>query len=359
MNNYCIYYQILNYNFCIVTHELELLKKQINHISKFCITPPINDELDNAIIIEYIENENIFNNLALMFKENNYEILDTFENERHYKIEKNGVEYYMQHPKKYIVKKINNCNYVVIGNRKNDTTKYVFRIIREIIVRLQENNSKFFFHATSLKINNKGISIMGNSGSGKTTLFSSILLNGGEILSNDRTFIYERNNEFMMDYFPIPVVYKLGTVQNNKALNNYILEENNYSLPNGFCSGKVSYPVPLTDLPMIFNDTTLIENSTLDFVIFPKFIVSKENYIFVKELLPEESFNFFKSVCFTPIDYESLRCEWIYKRTKTNEELEISVNNFLNKLISSKKIFYLEFGKDTKTLYELLCYLTR
>lgn len=360
MNNYSVYLKILNHNFCIITHDLQLLKKQIEHVSKFCITPISYSILDNPIVIEYIEDTNAYTFLKAIFDENNYEVLNTFENEQHYKITVNNIDYYMSHNQKYILKKQNNYYYTLIGNQKSNTIKYVFRIIREILVRLQENDSKFFFHATSFRLNNKGVSLMGNSGSGKTTLFSSILLNGGEILSNDRTFIYETNNKIMMDYFPIPVVYKIGTVQNNKALNKYILnEKNHYLLPDEFYTGKVSYPIPLTDLPIIFKNTSLIENSFLDVIIFPKFILSQSKHLFVKELTYQESFNLLKSVCFTPNDYESFRKEWIYKRIKTVTELEHDADIFLNKIICSVKIFYLEFGKNTENIYDVLCNLMR
>lgn len=356
MNNYYVYYKILTYNFCIITHDLSLLNRQIEHISKFCITPPIFNKLENAINIEYIENKNLFNNLLNEFNTNTYEVLNTFEHERHYKLVINGYTYFLQPPNKYIVKKTNNYNFTVIGDGEKETIKYVFRIIREILVRLQENNSKFFFHATSLKINDKGIAILGNSGSGKTTLFSSLLFNGCKILSNDRTFFYN-NGRFMMDYFPIPVVYKIGTVKNNESLNNYILNGNHYLLTNKFYLGEQSYPVPLTDITKIFKNTSLIESTNLDILIFSKIILSKNNYIAIKELTPENSLKLLKSVCFTPVDNESLRSEWIYTRNKTESELYESADKFLNDLVISTKIFYLEFGKEVDNLFQIICKL--
>lgn len=357
MNNYYVYYEILSYNFCIITHDLILLNKQIEHISKFCITPPIFNKLENTINIEYIENKPLFNSLLNEFNTNAYEVLNTFEHERHYKLAINGSIYFLQPPNKYIVKKTNNYNFTVIGDGEKETIKYVFRIIREILVRFQENNSKFFFHATSLKINDKGISILGNSGSGKTTLFSSLLFNECKILSNDRTFFYNNNGRFMMDYFPIPVVYKIGTVKNNESLNNYILKDNHYSLPNNFYLGKRSYPVPLTDIPKIFKKVSLIESTNLDILIFSKFILTKSNYIAIKELTPEDSLKLLKSVCFTPVDTESLRSEWIYTRNKTDLELYEDANKFLNALVISTKIFYLEFGREVNNLFQTICRL--
>ncbi len=357
MNNYYVYYKILNYNFCIITHNLSLLNKQIEHISKFCITPPIFKKLENIITIEYIENKTLFNNLFNKFNTNTYEVLNTFENERHYKLTINSYTYFLQAPDKYIVRKTNNCNYTVIGDGEKETIKYVFRIIREILVRLQENNSKFFFHATSLKIKNKGVAILGNSGSGKTTLFSSLLFNECKVLSNDRTFFYKDNGSFMMDYFPIPIVYKIGTVENNESLNNYILKSNHYLLPNYFYLGKQSYPVPLTDITKIFKNISLVESTSLDILIFSKFILSKNNYIAIKELTPENSLKLLKSVCFTPVDNESLRSEWIYTRNKTESELYESANKFLNDLVISTKIFYLEFGKEVDNLFQTICKL--
>ena len=77
-------------------------------------------------------------------------------------------------------------------------------------------------HGTALNIDNNGILILGNSGSGKTTLATKLLESEEEMqfLSNDRVFIYSDNNQ-TMEYFPIPIVYAMGTVKNCDALNNY------------------------------------------------------------------------------------------------------------------------------------------
>ena len=124
MNNYYVYYEILSYNFCIITHDLILLNKQIEHISKFCITPPIFNKLENTINIEYIENKPLFNSLLNEFNTNTYEVLNTFEHERHYKLAINGSIYFLQPPNKYIVKKTNNYNFTVIGDGEKETIKY-------------------------------------------------------------------------------------------------------------------------------------------------------------------------------------------------------------------------------------------
>ena len=357
MNNYYVYYKILNYNFCIITHELNLLEEQIKHISKFCITPPIFNKLEDTINIEYIKDLTLFNCLLNEFNSNEYEVLNTFENERHYKLFINGYAHFLQAPDKYIVKKTNDNNFTVIVDGKKDTTKYVFRIIREILVRLQENNLKFFFHATSLKINGKGISILGNSGSGKTTLFSTLLSHKCEVLSNDRTFFYEKNGKIIMDYFPIPVVYKMGTVINNELLNDFVLKGNHYLLPNDFYLGKQSYPIPLTDITKIFKNVSLIERGELNILIFSRIMLTECNHLKIKRLDSQQSLELLKSVCFTPTDNESLRNEWIYTRNKTKEALSNDANNFLLKLIASTKIYYLEFGRNTESLIQAICRL--
>lgn len=340
-------YRILGYDFRIETNSLNLLQNQIQHISKFCITSNISEISDDAIIIKYEENMEKFKIEEKMFYTRECNIINTFGNERHYFYEKDSISYYMQLPSKYIVKKYDNKNFEVIGDSIKDTTKYLFRIIREIIVRLEENNQKLTMHGTGIAFNGKGILLLGDKGAGKTTLFSKLLSVGeNTVLSNDRVFLYVEENKIKMDYFPIPVVYKAGTVINNIQLNNFIKIKDYYSVPVSFWSGKESFPVPLTDLIKIFPNTVLSEKSNVDIIIFSKIIFTRENILNIRELDNQEFISFFYNVCFTPVDTESSREVWIYPRTISNDKIYYNTKYMIDQLIKKYKIVYLEYSSS-------------
>lgn len=348
MCKYRISYLILGNVFVISTDYLELLKNQINHIAKFCYSEPNFDvrDNDNQILIEYIEEQTIFLRYKELIEYSKLRTICTFENEYHIEALVGSEICYMQLPDKYIVRKISNQHYILIGDGIQNTTKYVFRLIREIIVRLEENSGKIFMHGTSLVTDGYGICVLGNEGSGKTTYFSKLLsLGKSSIISNDRTFLYFENIA-KMDYFPIPIVYKLGSVENNIFLKKNVLESGKYDLPESFKSAKTSFPVPLTDVPNFFPNVTFQQKTSLDMIIFSK-IDFESPFAFESKLISkEEAKKRMLETCFTPIDYESHRRPWIYPRNKSDYEIEREVALTIEKIVSSVPVYVVEFGKD-------------
>ena len=348
MSKYRESYLILGTVFVISADPLELLKNQINHIAKFCYSEPSFEDCDNRnqILIEYIEEQRMFWKYKKLIESSNLRAICTFENEYHMEALVGSEKCYMQLPDKYIVRKLSNQHYVVIGDGIRDTTKYVFRLIREIIVRLEENSGKLFIHGTSLVTDGHGICILGNEGSGKTTYFSKLLSAGkSSIISNDRTFLYS-DGAAKMDYFPITVVYKLGSVENNAFLKKHVLDSGKYHLPKSFKEGRTSFPIPLTDVPTFFPDTTFQQTSTLDMVIFSKIDFERPLCFESRLISDEEAIKKMHETCFTPIDYESLRKPWVYPRLKDDYELEADAISTIKRIVSSVPVYVIRFGKD-------------
>lgn len=355
MNNYSVIFSILGYYFKILTHNKRLLEEQVKHIKKFCITTPIeNMDISDCTTLEYIESADIFANVRKQFDIYPTETIKSFEGIFHLKFEYKQIEYFCQIDDEWILIKNNDKSYVVLGNGVNKTTKYLFRVIREILVRKQEDNGKIYMHATALVLNNKGIAILGNKGSGKTTFFTKILdKNSAKILSNDRVFFYKKHSDFYMDYFPIPVVYRIGTVANSRMLNQYIIEQNGYRVGEDFLTGKKSFPVPLTDLPKIFDDCELIERFSIDYLIFTRFHLDWDTEMIYNVLKPSEAKKLLDTVCFTPIDYESDRVEWVYFRKTSFENLSKNANRLTADLSTKVKIIWVEFGRNADVNYIL------
>lgn len=348
MCKYRISYLILGNVFVIATDYLELLKNQIDHIAKFCYSKPSFDvrDNDNQILIEYIEEQTMFSRYKELIECSKLRTICTFENEYHLEACVDSEICYMQLPDKYIVRKISNQHYILIGDGIRNTTKYVFRLIREIIVRLEENSGKIFMHGTSLVNDGHGICILGNEGSGKTTYFSKLLsLGKSSIISNDRTFLHFENIAKIY-YFPIPIVYKLGTVENNIFLKNNVLESGKYDLPESFKQAKTGFPVPLTDVPTFFPNVTFQQEAPLDIIIFSK-IDFERPYDFESKLISkDEAIKKMNETCFTPIDHESLRKPWIHPRNKSDYEIERDVALTIEKIVSSVPVYVVRFGKD-------------
>ena len=133
MNNYSVIFSILGYYFKIITHDERLLKEQVKHIKKFCITNPVaNINISNCTTLEYIENADMFANVRKNFDVYPTETIKSFEGIFHLKFEHNQKEYFCQIDDEWILIKNNDVSYIVLGNGINKTTKYLFRVIREI-----------------------------------------------------------------------------------------------------------------------------------------------------------------------------------------------------------------------------------
>lgn len=349
MNNYSVTFSISGYYFQILTHDERLLEKQVHHIRKFCITSPVENVPNKVDIvkIEYLENLELFKNERNKFFKNKIRIVQSFEGIFHLKYEEKGKEYFCQLGNEWILVKKSKNSYVVLGNGVNETTKYVFRIIREMVVRKQEEQGKIFMHATGIVYKDIGLAILGNKKSGKTTFFTKILeKHNASIISNDRVFFYKSGKGFYMDYFPIPVVYRAGTVINSEPLKEFIIEQKKYSLSKDFMKGEEGLPVALTDLPQIFRGIELKEKHSLDVIIFTRFHLEWEKEYIVKTLSYLETVQSLMEVCFTPIDYESKRKEWLYYRQISEYEMEEIAFQLIEEISKNIRAIYVEFGKN-------------
>ena len=351
MNNYSVTFSICGYYFKIVTHEKRLMEAQKRHIRKFCIkevedNAEINTENITATI-EYIENYNAFYSFKEVFNTYNTEIVQSFEGIFHLKYTENKKEYFCQIGDEWILIKNNDKSYVVIGNGIEDTTKYPFRIVREIFVRKQEEIGKIFMHGTALEIDGKGIAILGNKQSGKTTFFTKIIeQNCAEILSNDRIFFYKDGKKFNMDYFPIPVVYRKGTIVNSRKLSKYVIEEKHYREEKEFGNIYTGLTVPLTDMPSIFDGVTLKETTNVDLILFTKINLNWDKKYEIHRLTEMETVTSMLDTCFTPIDYESKRKEWIYFRKSCYCNLAKKANSLIRDIANVSIAYKIEYGKS-------------
>lgn len=79
------------------------------------------------------------------------------------------------------------------GKIENQLVNLV-RVLRELVLRMAENEGGICLHAACVEYQGKGIVIIGDSGSGKSTTMLNFLNNGADFISNDRCIIDQQLN---------------------------------------------------------------------------------------------------------------------------------------------------------------------
>lgn len=337
--------------FYINTFKNVDFEKQLEHIKKFyipCKNPKTNV---NEININYITNEKMFFKYLQECKRRKGVLYQTFENQVHKEvlIENDNKKVYLIDNEEYICIKDDENNFTILTDGREEGIKWPFRILRELLVRIRENNNELFMHGTGIGIDNNGILLLGNKGSGKTTLAIKLISEENldkEFISNDRVFL-DGNS---MKYFPIPIVFASGTVKNNQYLDNYFKKTRLYEKEIGKIYEKTEsndkVPTPLTDIEQIFNNIKLREYKKIDTIIFSKINFNLGKSFKIYDMTDREKFIGLDSTCFTPFDSESLRLEWINKRNKNIEETMENKYDTIQKTIKNKQILRLEYGTE-------------
>lgn len=340
-------YYLPDVNFIISVDEkyYDLLKDKVDEsiIS-------VESNTTNAINIEYIVNLDEFVKIKKLIKNSNGIIYDSFKKQTHKETIKEGKHYFLVNSEDYICVKIDDKNYAIIVENNNENSRnWVVRIIRELYLREKEDLGFSYMHGTGIVTDNRGILLLGTSGSGKTTLAVKFMdtENETKFLSNDRVLVDINDN---MDYFPHAVTYAMGTVRNNKKLDNYfrlnkIIEEKkhrNYEeVTNDFdCN------TPLTDVAKVFQNTKMCARTKVTDIIYPKFEVER-NFIEVIDMTDKEKMELLLKTDFTPNDTEALRKEWLRKRKITEKELQTKKETLLKHLVRKINIKKLKYGTNS------------
>ncbi|MEI3394378.1 MAG: hypothetical protein V8R82_01515 [Clostridia bacterium] len=342
-----IEYYLPDVNFIITVDEkhYDLLK---NKVDESII--PMESNTSNTINIEYIVDLNEFKRIKELIKNSNGKIYYSFKKQTHKEIIKEEKHYFLVNSEDYICVKTDDKNYAIIVENNNENSRnWVARIIRELYLREKEDMGFSYMHGTGIVTHNKGILLLGTSGSGKTTLAVKFMdtENETKFLSNDRVLVDIKDN---MDYFPHAVTYAMGTVRNNKKLDNYfrinrLIEEKkhrNYEeVTNDFdCN------TPLTDVEKVFPNTKMCARTKITDIIYPKFEVERDS-VEVIDMTDGEKKELLLKTNFTPNDTEALRKEWLRKRKITEKELQIKKEELLKHLVKKINIKKLKYGADS------------
>lgn len=86
------------------------------------------------------------------------------------------------------------------------------RLIREISLRLQQNQGGCFVHGGAVALESGGVAIMGKSGAGKTTALLTLLrCFGSRFVANDRGILTPTGEDLVFDTWPLGVRIGKGT----------------------------------------------------------------------------------------------------------------------------------------------------
>ena len=300
-----------------------------------------------AIIINYINDEQLYNKIYNEIASKEKKIISSFQNEYYEKYD----NIFVSSKDRYLIYKEENLiNIVCKEYLKRPELIY---IIREIYVRLQENENKLFMHGNGISFDNNGIAILGNSGSGKTTFMFKLFENNPNdlrYLSNDRIFIEDNN---VMEYFPIPLILASGTARAIKPLYNYL--KNKDSLYDStftkdlLLNGKSNEKFELFKnyIPSIFPNCNLEERETINKIILPKI-----NFDLDKMKIDVLSdYSEIMKTCFTPTDTESFRRPWIFERNYDDNYLLDNSIKVLKEKVKNGLVYTVEYNPNFESNY--------
>lgn len=255
-----------------------------------------------------------------------------------------------------------NSQYAIIAQNKifyllsacSQTTQ-ILRILREIILRIHENNGSIFYHAGAVQVQGKGFLISGEAASGKTTLILKLIKNGATYIANDRVFLHRVKTGIEQIYFPISMRVGLGTVFNMDELNK-IVHEYPWSRQQtetidyyNQCVQSENFPFHCTkkleitsqELSQIFGVSRL-EKSPVNYILFPKLDLRIKNPT-VRLVSPIEAEERLNKQCMTPFDKNWVN-SWLYPRNIEIPELRSGADSLIKELSTTVKCIEINFG---------------
>lgn len=245
-----------------------------------------------------------------------------------YKYLYNGIDIY-HHYSGFYVYGLDDCYYII----SNDSKYAPYHLILELYLRVCEENGIYIFHGNGIKMDDNGINIIGHSHSGKTTLMSKLFQIDGvdkAFLSNDRVLIGSDKTL----YFPLEINLDRNTISNDQNLLGKI-DNNNpkiYVKPKTFVS---CYP-----------DLRYVDNIRNNCFLIPRIDLKSTMRINVKEVGREEAISALEESCFSIVDRECKRDNWI-KEEDLPKKVE-GVTSLLSTLTEQYRFLSVEYGCDLR-----------
>lgn len=300
------------------------------------------------ITINYINDYNIYNNILKEITKGKKEVISSFKDEYYDKYQNT----FVSKDNNYLIHKTNDNTFNLICKNYLKRPELIY-VIREIYVRLKEDDKSLFLHGNGVEFENMGLIIAGNSGSGKTTFMFKLFEdndNKSKYLSNDRIFLDQENT---ITYFPIPLILANGTAKNNKQLYEYLnskdkLYDSNFSKEIlNYGENTVKYPLFKKYIPKIYENCSVNEKINFNVMILPK-IDYKYNDV---EIIKEDNYKNLMKICFTPNDTESLRKPWILERKISDEDLTNISEQKLSEITNENLVYNVFYNPNLEPSY--------
>lgn len=315
---YKVDFSLNEWNFTVYFNNREdyLYYKEVISNSVYEMSHKNNGEL---IKIYYLKDKKLYVEKLDETKKKKREVISSFQDEYY---DKYGMTF-ISSENRYLINRIDKNTFSLLCKDSLKRPELIY-LIREIYVRLEENNKSLFIHGNGIKIDNKGVIIMGGSGSGKTTFMLKLFESDEkslEYLSNDRIFLTQNDN---IEYFPIPLILASGTAKNIRPIFTYLKNKQSLydsSFKNNMLyseKNNIKFELFKKYIPEIFPNCKLVEKSNIDVIIMPKMNfdiddISVRQVCDYAETMP---------MCFTPTDSESQRKPWIMERDNSDEILK-------------------------------------
>lgn len=250
--------------------------------------------------------------------------------------------------------------YIVMNSNTKEKERQLLRIVREVLLRIQEDRAKCFYHSAVTSYKDKGILICGKSGAGKTTLLSYFMEKlKANFITNDRAFIYIKDNEVNVQYCPISIRVGIGTIRSTRKYMNYIkncnltrkqlfeVKKTNIEDMQNVFRDKVKYSLTSKEISNIF-DVKLFEHTKLHCIIQSNIIKDFDGLI-IEKIDKNDCEKLFDISCFTPFDEEWVN-PWIWERKSSEEVLKENSRALKEKMVSQCDMIKVTYGTKTKKI---------
>ncbi|WP_141546136.1 hypothetical protein [Bacillus toyonensis] len=189
------------------------------------------------------------------------------------------------------------CRYFYNGNQKIiliDTpiedkwiSQHALRLIR-VLLRLQCYQEGFIYvHGGLIEINQKGVAFIGGSRAGKTSTILSLLAHtSAQYVTNDDIAFQYNGKEYRGFGWPRSMCIRRDTLEViDPLISTYRLDKHEHPFNEDFKKHVFIYP---KELEKCFQRPVL-ENSSIDMLIFPKFLPREEIGAKIRRLTPSEA----------------------------------------------------------------------
>ena len=112
--------------------------------------------------------------------------------------------------------------------------------------------------------------------------------------------------------------------------------------------------VPLTDVPVIFQNTALTDISDINAILLPNINLKEKSKCEIYVPSEGEKIAYLREACFTPYDTESERTQWIYERKISEDQMGINLERFTKHAINKIPMYCIDYGCNvtSKEVYD-------